>query len=67
MASEIGAYVRLRRTMTDISPVTGISEPPLAATPLQGSSGAIGILVVAVASLFRLNRLMNGSVALGNS
>jgi hypothetical protein len=50
--------------MEDITPLTDTSEPHLAATPPLCSSGATGILVVAVSSLFRLNRLMNGSVAL---
>jgi hypothetical protein len=61
----MSVYVRLRQNMEDITPLTDTSEPHSAATPPLCSSGATGILVVAVASLFRLNRLMNGSVALG--
>jgi hypothetical protein len=64
-SSGYGAYVRLLQIMTDVTLVTDVSGPHLAATPPLCSSGATGILVVAVSSLFRFNRLMNGSVALG--
>jgi hypothetical protein len=47
-----------------MTPLTDASGPHLAATPQLCSSGATGILVVAVSFHFRLNGLMNGSVAL---
>ena len=58
------AYVRSRQNVEDMTPFTDASGPHLVATPPLCSSGATGILAVAVSSLFRLNRLMNGSVAL---